>query len=137
MQICQLSAVEGARLRHSTFLPDCHLHGHLSKKDANELAAAGRVAFVSERAVVVAGPSSLSGYWYDKVAKEGTSDRYWGTAQSRSASTGSVGTRQLVNFMPREIKHKVTDIAACGRRRRRMSAAAINGQPGSLAANGE
>lgn len=124
MQICRLSAIEGMRLQRSTFVPDCRLHCHLSKKDANELAAAGRVAFVSERAVVVVGPSPLSGYWYDEVTKK-DDHHYLGTAKSGTAHLGWARTRQLVNFMPRGMKHTVKGIEACGARQRRMSATTV------------
>src|SRR5437762_12824891 len=121
MQICQLTGAEADRVEHSAFVPDCHFHGHLSKSDAHQLAADGKVRFVNSRAVVAVGSASVSGYWYDKAAKK--SDRHPGTAQS-----GPVRTRQLLNFMPRAMKHTVKAIEACGARLRRMSAAATNHQ---------
>lgn len=124
MQICQLTGAEADRVQHSGFVPDCHFHGHLSKGDAYQLAADGKVRLVSSRAVVAVGSASVSGYWYDKAVKK--SDRHQGTAKSGTAQSGWVRTHQLVNFMPRAMKHTVKDIEACGARRRLMSAAAIN-----------
>jgi hypothetical protein len=121
MQICQLTGAEADRVEHFGFVPDCHFHGHLSKGDAHQLAADGKVRFVSSRAVVAVGSASVSGYWYDKAVKK--SDRHPGTAKS-----GPVRTRQLLKFMPRTMKHTVRDIKACGARRRQMSAAATNHQ---------
>jgi hypothetical protein len=117
MQICQLTGADADSIEHSGFVPDCHFHAHLSKSDAHQLAADGKVRFVNNRAVVAVG--SVSGYWYDKAVRK--HDRHLGTAQS-----GPVRTRQLLNFMPRAMKHTVRDIEACGARRRQMSAAAIN-----------
>lgn len=121
MQICQLTGTEADRVEHSGFVPDCHFHGHLSKGDAHQLAADGKVRFVSSRAVVAVGSAAVSGYWYDKAVKK--SDRHPGTGKS-----GPVRTRQLLKFMPRTMKHTVRDIEACGARRRQMSAAATNHQ---------
>jgi hypothetical protein len=121
MQICQLTAAEADRVPDPGFVPDCHFHKHLSKRDADQAAADGKVRFVNRRAVVALGPALLSGYWYDKVAKQGSNDRYWGVAWS-----GRVRTKQLVNFMPRGMKHKVKDVGACGAHGRLMTAKAVN-----------
>jgi len=104
MQVCQLTAAEAERLHDPGFVPDCHFHGHLSKRDAQQAAADGKVKFVSPRAVVAVGfATPLSGYWYDKVVKK--NDRYLGSAKSGTAQSGWVRTHQLVNFMPRAMKH--------------------------------
>jgi hypothetical protein len=126
MQICQLTGLEADRVEHSGFVPDCHFHGHLSQGDARQLAADGKVRFVNSRAVVAVGSASMSGYWYDKAVRK--HDRHLGTAQS-----GPVRTCQLLNFMPRAMKHTVKDIEACGARLRRMSATATNHQRESFA----
>jgi hypothetical protein len=98
MQICELTRAEAERVEHSSFVPDCHFHRHLSKNDAHQLAADGKVRFVNSRAVVAAGPDLVSGYWYDKAVQK-DDDRYLGTANS-----GPVRTQQLLNFMPRAVK---------------------------------
>ena len=117
MQICQLSEGEAERLQHLKFVPDCHLHKHLSKREAEQAAADGTVRFVSRRSVVAVGPVSPCGYWYDSAVRR--NDRYLGTA-------GAVLTMQLVNFMPRGLKHRVRDMGACGAHGRSMTAKAIN-----------
>jgi hypothetical protein len=111
-------------VEHDGVRPDCDQHGHLSRGDAQQRVDAGKARFVSSRAVVAVGSASVSGYWYDKAVKK--SDRHQGTAKSGTAQSGWVRTHQLVNFMPRAMKHTVKDIEACGARRRLMSAAAIN-----------
>jgi hypothetical protein len=98
MQICQLTGAEAERVERSSCVPDCHFHGHLSKSDAHQLAADGKVRFVNSRAVVAVGSASVSDYWYDEAAKK--DGRYLGTAQS-----GPVRTHQLLNFMPCAMKH--------------------------------
>jgi hypothetical protein len=90
-------------MKDHDFIPDCHLHKHLSKKDADQAAAEGKVRFINHRAVVAAVSTPLSGYWYDNAVKK--DDRYLGTAPS-----GPVRTMQLVNFMPRGMKPLVRDI---------------------------
>lgn len=128
MQICQLAEVEAERMQHLDFVPDCHLHSHLSRRDAERAVADGRVRFISRRAVVVMGPRPLSGYWYDDAVKR--DDRYLATAQS-----ADIRTTQLVNFMPRGMKHKVRDIEACGAHGRSMTAKAVNETPHVSATN--
>ena|ERR1700692_2296586 len=98
MQICQVSPNEAEKIRGTGFVPDCHLHKHLSRRDADQAAADGRVRFINRRAVVAVGQAPLSGYWYD-VAVKRKDGRNWARAQS-----GLVRTMQLVNFMPRQIK---------------------------------
>jgi len=117
MQICQLTGAEADRVEHSGFVPDCHFHGHLSKGDAHQLAADGKVRFVNSRAVVAMDSVPLSKHWYDEAAKK-NDGRYLGTAKSGTAQSGWVHTHQLVKFMPRGMKHKVRDIRACGARQR-------------------
>jgi hypothetical protein len=115
MQICLLTE----KVKHPGFVPDCRLHKHLSRGDALQAAADGKVTFVSPRAVVAVGSVPLSGYWYDDAVRR--SDRYLGTAKS-----GPVRTRQLVTFMPRKVKHTVSDIGACGAHGRSMTAKTVN-----------
>ena len=100
MQICQLSKSEAEKMQHPGFVPDCHSHPHLSKRDAKQAEADGRVRFVSPRAVVPVGPPPGSEYWYDRSV--GRNDRYLGAARS-----GVVRTLQLLSFMPRA-RHKVS-----------------------------
>jgi hypothetical protein len=119
MQICQLTAAEAERVQHSGFVPDCHFHRHLSKRDADQAAADGKVRFVNRRAVVAAGSALLPGYWYDKAVQ--TNDRHLGIAKS-----GPVSTFQLLKFMPRGMKHRVRDIGACGAHGHLMTAKAVN-----------
>jgi hypothetical protein len=118
MQICQLSEGEAERVQYLKFVPDCHLHKHLSKRDAEQAAADGTLRFISQRAVVAVGPVSPCGYWYD--ASDKGNDRDMGTARS-----GAVRTTQIVNFMPRGMKHRVRDIAAWGAQGRSMTPKAI------------
>jgi hypothetical protein len=120
MQVCQLSEGEAQRVLHLSSVPDCHLHMHLSKRDAEQAAADGTVRFISRRAVVAVDPVSPCGYWYDAAVKR--NDRYLGPA-------GTVRTMQLVNFMPRGLKHQVRDIEACGGHSRSMTAKAVNETP--------
>ena len=119
MQVCQLSEREAERMQHPGFVPDCHLHKHLSRRDANQAAADGKVRFITRRAVVAVSPVLLSTYWYDDAVKR--KDRYLGTAQS-----GTVRTTQLISFMPRGMKHRVRDIEACGAHDRLMTVRAVN-----------
>jgi hypothetical protein len=98
MQICQLSAAEAERVPDPCFVPDCHFHKHLSKSDADQAAADGKVRFVNRRAVVAVGSVPLPWYWYDKAVQK--NDRNLGIAKS-----GPVSTLQLLNFMPRGLKH--------------------------------
>jgi hypothetical protein len=123
-------------VEHHDFRPDCNHHGHFSKGEARELINAGKVRFVSPRAVVAVSSGPLPGYWYDEVAKK-DDRRYLGTAKSGTAQLGWARTHQLVNFMPRAMKHTVKDIEACGAHQRRMSAIAVNGRGESFAENGE
>jgi hypothetical protein len=123
MQICQLNAVEAEKVEHSSYVPDCHLHNHLSKTDARELVAAGKARFVGVRALTVIG-ASLTEHWYRKAVL--TDDgRYLGRTNS-----GMVRTCQLVRFRPPEIRHKTKGIEAHGARNRMASARKINWQPG-------
>lgn len=119
MQICLLSAAEAQRLQDPGFVPACDSHKHLSKRDADRAVAEGNARFINHRAVVTVGPVSLSGYWYDSAVQR--NDRYLGTAKS-----GGVCTRQLVNFMPRAMKHKTRDLRACGARSRSMNVKVVN-----------
>jgi len=144
MQICLLSAAEAKGVEDHGFSPDCHLHKHLSKWDARQAAADGRIRSVNHRAVfaVIADTDSpksaeasrltsgateadtqawgsLSNYWYDDAVN--WNDRYLGTAQS-----GGVRTTQLMNFMPRGMKHKVRGVRARGAQGRLMPAKAVN-----------
>lgn len=128
MQICQLSGGEAERMKQINFVPDCHLHEHLSKRDAEQAVADGRARFVSHRAVVAVAPRPLCEYWYDAAVQR--NDRYLGTARS-----GAVRTRQLVSFMPRGMNHRVRDIEACGAHGRSMTAKAINETPHVSATN--
>jgi hypothetical protein len=121
VQICQLSKSEFEKMQHLGFVPDCHSHAHLSKRDAEQAYADGRVKRVSRRAVVVVGPPPGSEYWYDKTVRR--NDRYVAAARS-----GAVRTMQLVNFMPRA-KHKVYGIGACGAHGCSMTAKAVNETP--------
>jgi hypothetical protein len=86
----------------------------------------GKVVFVNPRAVVAVDSVPLSGYWYDNAVRK--DDRHPGTAKS-----GLVRTRQLLNFMPRGMKHAVRDVEACGAHGRSMTAKAVNAA--SLATN--
>jgi hypothetical protein len=104
-------------VEHHGFRPDCNRHGHFSKSEARELIDAGKVRFASPRAVVAVSSVPLPGYWYDEVAKK-DDRRYLGTAKSGTAQLGWARTHQLVNFMPRGMKHKVRDIRACSARQR-------------------
>lgn len=113
MQICHLSKSDAERIQHPGFVPDCHFHDHLSRKDADQAVADGRVRFISRRAVVAVGPAPLSGHWYDEAV--GRPGRNLGTARS-----GAVRTMQLLDFLPRGLKHKVRNIKARGARRRRL-----------------
>ena len=122
MQICQLSKGEAKQMKYLGVLPDCHLHTHLSKRDAEQAVADGRVKVVSRRAVEVVGPRPIAGYWYDMAVQR--NDRYLGTAQS-----GAVRTTQMVNFMPRGMKHRVRDIEACGAHGHSLTAKAVNEAP--------
>jgi hypothetical protein len=97
MQICQLSIDEANKIQSTGLVPNCRLHKHLSRRDADRAAADGKVRFVTRRAVVAVDQAPLSGYWYD-VAVQRKDGQYWGRAQS-----GLVRTMQLVNFMPRGI----------------------------------
>jgi hypothetical protein len=128
MQICQLSTVEAEKVKHFGCVPDCRLHTHISQGDAQLLSESGKVRFISRRAVVAVSPVSLSTYWYDRAVK--TEGRYLGTAQS-----GTVRTTQLVNFMPRGMKHRVRDIEACGAHGRLMTAKTVNEAPRVSATN--
>jgi hypothetical protein len=119
MKICLLPGAEAKRVEDHGFSPDCHLHEHMSQRDARQAAADGKVRFVSRRAVVPVGSVSLAGYWYDDAVNR--NDRYLGIAQS-----GGVRTTQLVNFMPRGMKHKVRYVRACGAQGRLMPAKAVN-----------
>jgi hypothetical protein len=107
MKICLLDEAEVQKAQDPDFVPDCHSHDHLSKPDARQAAADGKVRFVSPRAVVVLSPVPLTGYWYDEAVNK--NDRYLGTAKS-----GQVRTTQLLKFMPRGRKRRVTAIGACG-----------------------
>jgi len=124
VQICQLNAVEAGRVEHSDFVPDCHLHAHLSKKDAHDLVSAGKARFVSSRALTVFAPASLTEHWY-RVAVLTDDGRYLGRTNS-----GPVRTYQLVRFRPREIRCETTNIEAHGARNRTTSAREINCQAG-------
>ena len=119
MQICQLSEAQAQKLQILGLAPDCHSHKHISKADAHQAAADGRVRFVSPRTVVAVDSLSLGGYWYDAAVNR--DDRYLCTAQS-----GAFQTKQLVNFMPRGMKHKVRDIAAHSAHGRLMTSKAVN-----------
>ncbi len=125
MKICLLSAAEAQKAHDPDFVPDCHSHDHLSKRDAHQAAADGKVRFVSRRAVVAVS-SALSGYWYDRAVRK--NDRYLGTAKS-----GPVRTTQLLKSMPRGMKRRVRDVGACGAHGRLMTARAVNAP--SLATN--
>jgi hypothetical protein len=98
LQICQVSPDEAEKIQNTGVVADCHFHKHLSRGDADQAVADGRVRFINRRAVVAVGQAPLSGYWYD-VAVKRENGRYLGGAQS-----GLVRTLQLVNFMPRGIK---------------------------------
>ena len=74
-------------MEHHAFRPDCSRHGHFSKSEARELINAGKVRFVSPRAVVAVSSVPPSGYWYDEVAKK-DDRRYLGTARSGTARMG-------------------------------------------------
>ncbi len=128
MQIFQLSTVEAEKVKHFGCVPDCRLHTHISQGHAELLSESGKVRFISRRVVVAVSPVSLSTYWYDRAVK--TEGRYLGTARS-----GAVRTRQLVNFMPCGMKHRVRDIKACGAHGRSMIAKAINETPHVSATN--
>jgi hypothetical protein len=119
MQICLLSAAEAKKVHDPVFVPDCHFHKHVSQQDAHQAAADGKVRFVSRRAVVAVDSVTLCGYWYDDAVRK--SAGYLGTARS-----GPVRTRQLVNFMPRGMKHAVRDIEACGAHGRVVTAKTVN-----------
>jgi hypothetical protein len=84
-------------VEHHDFRPDCNHHGHFSKGEARELVDAGKVKFVSPRAVVAVSSVPPPGRWYDQAVKK--DDRYLGVAKS-----GSVSTFQLLNFLPRGMK---------------------------------
>jgi hypothetical protein len=122
MQICQLSAAEAQRVHDPDFVPDCRLHKHLPRRDAEQAAADGRVRFVSRRAVVADSSAPLSGYWYDSAVRK--NDRYLGAAKS-----GPVRTVQLVSFMPRGMKRRVRDVGACGAHGRLVNARTVNASP--------
>jgi hypothetical protein len=109
MQICLLCEAEVQKAQNPDFVPDCHSHDHLSKPDARQAAADGKVRFVSPRAVVVVSPVPLTGYWYDEAVNK--NDRYLGTAKS-----GQVRTTQLLKFMPRGRKRRVTAIGLVGQK---------------------
>lgn len=121
MQYCLLSAAEEQNIQTPGFAPDCHSHKHISKRDARQAEADGKVRFVSPRAVVAVDSLSLRGYWYDAAVNR--DDCYLSTARS-----GDVQTTQLVNFMPRGMKHKDRNIAAHGAHGRLMTAKAVNVQ---------
>jgi hypothetical protein len=97
VQICQLTPAEAEKIQRGLGV-NCHLHPHLSRNNARQLADNGRVRFINERAVVPVGCALLSDYWYDWAVRK--NDRYWATVGS-----GPVSTRQMVNFMPKQ-KHK-------------------------------
>jgi hypothetical protein len=119
LQICQLTAAEAERVQDPGFLPDCHFHEHLSRCEAAQAVADGKLRFVSRRAVVAVGSVPLSAYWYDEAIKK--NDRHLGMAKS-----GAVRTRQLLNFMPRAMRRKVRHVAACGAHGRVVTAKAVN-----------
>lgn len=98
MRICQLTRAEGEMVEYHDFRPDCNRHGHFSKREARELIEAGKVRFVSPRAVVAVNSVPPPGRWYDLAVKR--NDRHFGIAKS-----GPVSTFQLLNFMPRGMKH--------------------------------
>jgi hypothetical protein len=74
------------------------------------------------------GSVPLPGYWYDKAVEK--NDRYLGTAKSgpdpSMAKSGAVRTRQLLNFMPRAMRHKVKHVGAGGSHGHLMTAKAVN-----------
>ena len=114
MQICQLTIDEVRKIEYPGYIPDCHLHAHLSKGDAQKLANEGRFRFFGPRKLVPVGissPQELSDYLYRKLVVCKDDGQYWGTA-------GQVRTKQLVNFMPRGPKHKFR-IGASGSRGRK------------------
>jgi hypothetical protein len=107
MQYCMLSAAEAQNIQSPGFAPDCRSHKHISKRDAHQAEADGKVRFVSPRTVVAVDSLLLREDWYDAAVNR--DDCYLSTARS-----GAVQTTQLVNFMPRGMKHKVRNIAAHG-----------------------
>jgi hypothetical protein len=119
MQICLLSVAEAQKVQDPDFVPDCHLHKHLSIRDAHQAAANGQVRFVSPRAVVAVAPVPLSGYWYDAAVRK--NDRYLGRVKS-----GPVRTTQLVKFMPRGMNRRLRGVEAYGAHGRLMTSRAVN-----------
>lgn len=99
MQMCLLNATEAEKVERGGIVPDCHLHRHISKRDAKQLIDAGQVKSVNARAVATVGPpsSSATEYWYDRAVR--TDDRYFGIARAEPGR----GFRafQLLNYMPR------------------------------------
>jgi hypothetical protein len=85
-------------VEHHDFRPDCNRHGHLSRRDAQQRVNVGTARFVSRRAVVAASSERPPGKWYDEAVMK--DDRHLGIAKS-----GPVSAFQLLNFMPRRMKH--------------------------------
>ena len=106
-------------VEHHGFRPDCNQHGHLSRRDAQQRVDVGTDRFVSRRAVVGVSSEPPPGKWYDEAVMK--DDRHLGVAKS-----GGVSTFQLLNFMPRGMKHRVRDIGACGAHGHLMTAKAVN-----------
>jgi len=119
LRICQLTRAEGEMVEHHGFRPDCNQHGHLSRGDAQRRVDAGNSRFVSRRAVVVVSSVPPPGKWYDEAVEK--NDRHLGIAKS-----GRVSTFQLLNFMPRGLKHRVRGVGARGAHGRLMTAKAVN-----------
>ena len=99
MQICQLTGAEADRVEHSAFVPDCHFHGHLSKSDAHQLAADGKVKNLKQGALGIyegysgSGDSSPNSESGAGIAWRGAGCVFLACADGRTSGAGPGSSR--------------------------------------------